>query len=42
MTDFGLKIIWKEEIEKNNLGLEFYRHFQEGDFKRFLEPIIRR
>ncbi len=37
ITDFGLKIIWKEENELNNLGLEFSRHFQEGDFREFLK-----
>ena len=37
ITEFGLKIIWYKDKEKNNLGLEFYRHFQEGDFKKFLK-----
>ena len=37
ITDFGLKVIWQEENEVNNLGLEFYRHFQEGDFREFLK-----
>ena len=37
ITDFGLNVIWQEENEVNNLGLEFSRHFLEGDFKEFLK-----
>jgi hypothetical protein len=37
INDFGLKVIWKEEYEINNLGLEFSRHFMEGDFRAFLK-----
>ncbi len=37
VDNLGLKIVWEEEKEKNNLGLEFSRRFQEGDFKDFLE-----
>ena len=33
----GLKIVWEEEKEKNNLGLESSRRFQEGDFREFLK-----
>ena len=33
----GLKIVWEEEKEKNNLGLEYSRRFQEGDFREFLK-----
>jgi transcriptional regulator with XRE-family HTH domain len=33
----GLKIVWEEEKEKNKLGLESSRRFQEGDFREFLK-----
>ncbi len=33
----GLKIVWEEEKEKNSLGLESSRRFQEGDFREFLK-----
>ena len=36
VNNLGLKIVWKDEVEKNNLGLEFNRRFQEGDFREFL------
>lgn len=35
--NLGLKIIWEDEKEKNNLGLESSLRFQEGDFRDFLE-----
>ena len=37
VKDLGLKVIWQEKNEINNLGLEFSRHFQEGDFREFLK-----
>ena len=36
INDFGLKVIWEEKNEFNNLGLEFCRHFQVGNFREFL------
>lgn len=36
VNNLGLKIVWEDEKEKNNLGLEYSRRFQEGDFKDFL------
>ncbi len=37
VDNLGLKIVWEEEKEKNNLGLESSRRFQEGDFREFLK-----
>ena len=37
VANLGLKIVWEEEKEKNNLGLESSRRFQEGDFREFLK-----
>jgi len=37
VDNLGLKIVWEEEKEKNNLGLESSRRFQEGDFRDFLK-----
>lgn len=37
IADLGLNVIWKEKNEKNNLGLVFSPHFQEGDFREFLK-----
>ena len=37
VDNLGLKIVWEEEKEKNNLGLESSRRFQEGNFREFLK-----
>lgn len=40
VDNLGLKIVWEEAKEKNNLGLEFSRRFQEGNFREFLAGTL--